>query len=218
MKDSTKVNYTLLSTSSTLSRVRGFTVELLFHLRDGALRTYGLCELTQKTHQYVSAYLKNMRRYGLVEKNDSFWNLTVLGRDFSSYLEREGKYNNIIQKKEERKKKDNRKKEESSQRKFLKQVSIQSWLQDSSPDETERVVVEVLLDHYNKTKGKFIYASSIYDLAERFGVNPSLLPDAMRKLHEDQVIYQWPLHPRPGEHFKVGLKKDFIRKLEESQK
>jgi len=206
MKDSNKPDYVLLSTT-TLGRVRGFTVELLFHLRDGALRTYGLCELTQKTHQYVSAYLKNMRKYGLVEKNDSFWNLTVLGRDFSSYLEREGKHNIIIQKKEERKKKEGRKKPV----KKLKQVSIQAWLLTSTLDDIEKRVVEVLVEHFNKTGSMFRYFNDYYEAAEFFKATSDQIVEAMKHLKQDKVAYPWRDHSLNA--WKIALYKDFVEEL-----
>jgi len=64
-----KESYLSISTSTSFSKIRGFTVELLFQLKNCSLRTADLVELTGKCHQYVNRCLQNMRIYGLVEKN-----------------------------------------------------------------------------------------------------------------------------------------------------
>jgi len=199
----------IISTTS-LGRVRGFTIELLFELKKGPRRCCEIAEITGKSRPHVYRYLKNMEIYGLTEKNSPFWNLTDLGISFISHLET--LYDNIIKSRkiDERKKKESRKKAESYNPKRLKQVPIQLWLQNSSLDDTEKAVVEVLMDHYNKTGSKFLFASGFYELAERLKQNPSLLPQALRKLIEDNIIYVWNL--KSGGYMKVGLKKDFIQK------
>ena len=134
-------------------------------------------ELTGKSRQYVYKYLKNMRNYGLIRKNGVFWELTVLGREFVSYLDMVSKHNTTC-----------RKKEETSHPKTFKQILIQPWLRDSNLDDTEKAVVEVLVDHYNKTGSKFILVKDHYELAERCKVNPSSLDQALKRLREDNII------------------------------
>jgi predicted transcriptional regulator len=74
--------------SLSLSKVRGFTVDLLFALKNNQIRTIELTGLTGKSSQYLNRYLRNMRKYGLVEKEDNaFWTLTEFGRSFLSHLE-----------------------------------------------------------------------------------------------------------------------------------
>lgn len=200
-----------LSTTTSLGRVRGFTVELLFHLKDGPRRCCDLAEITDKTQPYVRRYLGNMWIYGLVEKDGVLWNLSVLGEDFLSYLNIV--YNNILEyrKKKERKKKDKRKKKESSQPKKAKQVPLLPFTRNLSLDDTERRVVEVLVAHYDETGSKFILVKDKYELAERMGLNPNDIGDALKNLHEDHRVYKFTLR-REG-LTKIGLYKAFIESL-----
>jgi len=212
-----KINYELLSTTTSLGRVRGFTLELLKHLENGPKRCHELAEITHKSRWYVWTYLRNMRIYGLVEKNGVFWKLSDLGANFQAYLNI--LYNNIIdsQKKEERKKKERRKKVESSLPKKLKQVGISLFLAESSLADTEKAVVEVLLNHYNKTGSKFILIKNEYDLASKLTTNPQNLMDALANLRQDNIIYLMRAHNFPGYH-KLGLKKAFIELLKKREK
>ena len=113
------MNDPLLSTTSTVSRIRGFSIILLFCLKDGCLRTRDICEKLDKYLQYVNRYLYNLQNYGLVEKVEDFWILTEEGADFIEYLEDVDKRFNIIRKKYERNKKEIRKKKERILRKKI---------------------------------------------------------------------------------------------------
>jgi len=184
-------------------------------LKDGPRRCCELVEITGKSHPYVWRYLKNMQNYGLTEKNGAFWNLTVLGRDFVNHLDI--LYNNIIEyrKKIERKKKESRKKIETSMPKASRQIPIDLWLRSSSFDDLEKEVVEVLVDHYVKTGSKFILVRGVYDLAERLKQNPSALPEALKNLRQDNVIYVY--RSKLNGYWKIGLKKQFVQMLETLQ-
>jgi hypothetical protein len=202
------VDYVLLSTTTSLGRIRGFTLKLLFHLKDGPKRCCDLAEITQKPRNYVYTYLKNMRNYRLAEKNGVFWNLSILGKDFLSYLNIV--YNNIIecQKKEERKRKERTKKVETSLPKRLKQVRFDLWLQNSNLNDTEKEVVEVLMKHYNETGSKFILVKNQYELAEKLAKHPEILTHALKNLVQDNIIYLY--HYKTMGYWKVGIKKAFI--------
>jgi len=204
-------NYQLLSTTTTLGKVRGFTIELLFHLSEGSRRCRDLVEITGKPHSYVWRYLKNMQKYGLVEKNGAFWELSILGREFLSHINI--LYINISEyrKKIERKQKDNRKKVENCTPKKPKQVRISAWLSSSDLNELESKVVEVLVDHYNKTGSKFLYFRDHYEAAEFFECTPDEITKAMRKLKQDKIAYPW--RDRSLNAWKIGLYKDFLERL-----
>jgi ribosome-binding ATPase YchF (GTP1/OBG family) len=173
-----------------------------------------LVEITGKTHWYVWRYLKNMQNYGLVEKNGVFWNLTILGRDFLSYLNIV--YNNIIEyrKKLERKKKEGRKKVESSGQKRLRQVRFDLWLQNSSLSDTEKEVVEVLLKHYNETGSKFILVQNQYELSERLAKHPETVMNALKNLRQDNIIYLY--RSQIQGYWKIGLKKCFLETIQKN--
>jgi len=76
-----------IATTTSVAKVRGFTVSLLFHLKARELRIMDLVDLTGKYHQYVNRYLQNMRNYGLAERYGPFWRLREDGASLLSYFE-----------------------------------------------------------------------------------------------------------------------------------
>ncbi|RLG36785.1 MAG: hypothetical protein DRN91_07085, partial [Candidatus Alkanophagales archaeon] len=113
--------------------------------------------------------------------------------------------------KEEKRKKKGRKKEEKPSQVKPIQVSLQPFLTKLSLSDTEKVVVEYLIDHYNKTGSKFIYIQSIYELAEKLNVNPALLQEAIINLKQDRIC--WLYRDRVYRRWKLGLYKAFVATL-----
>ena len=213
------VRYPITISTTSLAKVRGFTVQLLFCLLDTPKRCCELVEITGKEHRYLWRYLKNMENYGLVLKDGVYWKLTDLGAVFAQYLDKV--YSKIYEyrkkveriQKEHRKNVERKKKEkETSHQQISSQLSIAPWVRDSNPADAARVVVGVLVDHYNRTGSKFILVRDQYELAERCGLNPEALRQALKKLHEDRVVYVW--HWKAEGVFKVGLYKAFVEALE----
>ncbi|MEM3875404.1 MAG: hypothetical protein QXU45_09775 [Candidatus Bathyarchaeia archaeon] len=207
------INYTLLyTTSTTLGRVRGFTITLLYMLFDGGGRCCDLAERSGKSQNYVWRYLKNMQKYGLAMKNGDFWFLTDSGVEFVKYLD--FVYNNIndYRKKVERKSKENKKKVESNQPKTTKQIPISLWLQNSGLDNVEKEVVELLLKHYNETGSKFILIRDNFELAEKLKANPAEVLEALKNLRQDNIIYLYRSDIQG--YWKIGLKTSFITVIE----
>ena len=198
--------------------MRGFTVDLLFALDTGPLRTYALCQRTQKQHQYVETYLSRMEEYGLVMKNDSFWNLTAKGEDFATYMKREDEFleankqtNKQIQHLEYRKKTERKQLEYSILQKVEFQSRFDLWLQNSGLSDVEKGVVDYLVSHYNKTRQKFILVASRYELAEQLNANPETLVDALRQLYQDRVAY---CVKYQSTYWKIGLYVAFLEGLQ----
>lgn len=200
------------TTSQALARVRGFTVDLLQSLKNGGLRTRDICEKTRKPNNYVSRYLWNMQNYGLVMKNASFWNLTVLGQDFVCYLDRESSTVVEVRNLNERKKKEERNLHEGLLRKVEFQSHFDLWLHKNPLSDVEKVVVDTLIEHYQRTGSKFILVETKYELAERLNQNPGDLEHALRKLFQDRVAYLY----RHGLGWKVGLYQAFVESLEKN--
>jgi len=219
MKDSNRVDYALLSTSTTLGRVRGFTIELLYHLQEGRKRCCELVEITGKSHPYVWRYLKRMRNYKLVEKNEGFWFLSDIGVNFVKHLNIV--YNNIIEYRQiiDRKKKEERQLRDTSftnvNKKTEKQIPISLWLQQTDREQVEKEVVEVLVDHYNETGSKFLFFKDIYAMAERFKATPDQINQAMMNLKQDHIVYNY--RDRGHEAWKIGLYKDFVEALRKNE-
>lgn len=216
MKDSTKPDYALLSTTTTtLGRVRGFTIPLLHHLRDGPKHCRDLVEITGKPHSYVWKYLKRSQNYGLVKKNDGLWKLSEIGVNFLLHLDIV--YNNIIEYGQniDRKTTESRKKVDTSftnvKSKTMKQISISAWLHEKDRDKAEVEVVEELVKHYNKTGSKFLFFKDIFEMAERFKTNPDQMNQALMNLKQDRVVYNY--RDRSHNAWKIGLYKDFVEAL-----
>ena len=106
-----------LSTTTSLSRIRGFSIIILECLKDNYLRSSEICEITNKPISYVCRYLYNLQNYGLIEKVEDFWILTEEGADFLEYYECFIKNKNRIRKNYERIMKVNRKNYERCNRK-----------------------------------------------------------------------------------------------------
>lgn len=211
----------LLSTTTSFGRVRGFTVELLFHLKEGPLRTRALCQKTEKSCQYVETYLYRMQEYGLVMKNDSFWNLTTKGQDFTTYMKREEEF--LVNRKQTNKQIQHLNNKTKTKTKHLDNTVVQKvefqsrfdlWLQNSSLNDIEKEVVDQLVSHYKKTKQKFILVASRYELAERLNVNPETLQDALRQLYQDRIAYCVRFQ---GTYWKIGLYVSFLESLEKAK-
>ena len=204
-----EVDFTiLLSTTTSLGKVRGFTVELLFMLSEGGGRCCDLVERSGKPRYIVHKYLERLQKYKLADKIDSFWYLTPQGAEFVKYLKIVNR--NILEcrQKVDRKKTESRQKVDTSEPKKLKQVSISLWLQNSDPSQIEKEVVEVLVDHYNKTGSKFILFRDMYDLAEKIRGSPEATFTAIRRLRQDNIVYLY--RSEIQGYWKLGLKKEFV--------
>ena len=220
------MNGPLLSTTSTLSRIRGFTIELLFLLKDECLTSTEISQRTGKSGNYVRCYLYNMRKYGLVDKELCFWKITILGRKI---IEHYIKVNNIIIESKRKQKKSKRRVKESKRwirknedllcaetsykacRRKSRQIQIEPFLRNCNLDDLEKAVVEVLIDHYNRTGSKFIMVKDQYELAERLKCNPSELPNALKNLRQDGIIYVF--KDKTFNCWKIGLKKAFLEAI-----
>jgi hypothetical protein len=205
-----------ISTTSSLCRVRGFTIDLLFALKEGPRRTYELAEISGKPRGYVYKYLKRMRKYGLVMKNGFFWNLTILGSDFISYFERVSKYSIVCRHLGDRRGTEERHLEDTSRAKASLQARFDLWLQNSSLPDTEKEVVELLCKHYEKTGSKFVLIQNEYELAKEINKNPQDIRPALANLRQENIIYLLRAHDFPGYH-KLGLKKAFVEGLEKRE-
>ena len=221
------MNDPLLSTTSTLSRIRGFSIIILECLKDGYLRSSEIYEITGKPCSYVNRYLYNLRKYGLIERVEDFWILTEEGADFLEYYECFVKNKNRIRKNTERILKVNRKNTERCNRKKedllcaetsfkacrrkTRQIQIEPFLRNCNLDDLEKAVVEVLIEHYNKTGSKFIMVKDQYELAERLNCNPSDLPNALKNLRQDGIIYIF--KDKTFNCWKIGLKKQFLEAI-----
>ncbi|MEM4406204.1 MAG: hypothetical protein QXS68_04085 [Candidatus Methanomethylicaceae archaeon] len=92
------------------------------------------------------------------------------------------------------------------------QLHITSWLKSNHLTDCERVVVEVLVEHFNRTGSPYFYITSPEDLYQH-GVNftPEVVASAIKKLREDGIVYLY--KDKSMGSFKLGLKKQFIESM-----
>jgi len=179
-----KNHSTLTTTSTALGRVRGFSIILLLLLSKGVKRCCELAEETQKSTDYVYSYLKRLQKYGLADISESFWSLTDLGAWFVEYIKRNSAINDIILKSEQ---KENRRRTLKEQKENKNgQIDIALWSKSTDLSGVEKEVVEVLVNHYNKTGSKFILFRDMYDLAEKIKGSPEAVFAAIQKVETGQ--------------------------------
>ena len=208
----TKENKLLLSTTTTPTIYRGFALELLNILKDGSYDVSDLREITGKYRQYLNQYLYRLRNAGYVTKNGQFWKITEEGISFINKKNKVYKNHNIHMDTKENKRKINRNKTENNLSLIKpKQISLSLYLKKFSLSDVEKVVVEYLVDHYNKTGSKFIYIQDIYELAEKLDVNPAMLQEAITNLKQDRIV--WLYRDRVYRRWKLGLYKAFVEIL-----
>jgi len=206
--------YILLS--SCLSNVRGFSIDLLYHLKNHVMTASQLVEITGKYRQYVNQYLYRMRNYGLVEKIGIFWKITDLGISFLLHYEEVSKYRSMRKQKENKKKTKRKQSENSRVSKKPKQVSIELFLQKLSLSDAENKIIEILYRHYVETGSLFVYFpmdiyQDPYQAAEYFKIRPDKVVEAFRHLKQDRIVYKiWDW--RYGA-CKVALYKSFVQTL-----
>ena len=81
------LNNIISSSTTTFSKVRGYSIDILYLLKEGMLTSSDIAELTGKYAQFINVYLNRLRKYGMVEKQGSFWKITEEGLYFLSHLE-----------------------------------------------------------------------------------------------------------------------------------
>ncbi|RJS84094.1 hypothetical protein CW702_02935 [Candidatus Bathyarchaeota archaeon] len=78
----------LSSTTTSLGKVRGFSVHILNLLNRSMLLASEIAEILDKENRYVWAYLTRLKSYGLIERRGQFWYLTDLGEAFIERIKR----------------------------------------------------------------------------------------------------------------------------------
>ena len=208
----------LSNTPTSFSRLRGMTLWIMEILKDGgSVASWQVAEQTMKTCRYVNVYLFRLRKYGIAVKKEEFWFLTDFGMYLTDLLIGLRPYRYRYRYKYNTTTTTTQQHNNTSQPKKPRQVSIEAWLRDSQFGDAERTVVEVLVEHYNRTGSKFFYCPTVYDIAERFHVNPGLVNQTLMSLKQDHLVYS--IKDPRHDAYKIGLYKDFVELLKaEAQK
>ncbi len=89
------------------------------------------------------------------------------------------------------------------------QLNLSVFTNRSDINEPERVVVGVLVQHYERTGQKFRYFRDFYHFCDETGVSAVDAPAAIARLKEEGCVYT-----RKDEFgWKIGLKVDFVERL-----
>jgi hypothetical protein len=89
------------------------------------------------------------------------------------------------------------------------QLNLSIFTSRSDLADPERVVVGVLVEHYERTGEKYRYFSDIYHFCDETGVSAVDAPPAIARLKEEGCIYT-----RKDEFgWKIGLKVNFVERL-----
>jgi len=87
-----------VSSTTTASRIRGFTVELLGLLRNDVVSIFELAEITDRPLKRLRVYLWRLRKYGLIEGDGVFWTANHEGLYVLSLLSSRKKPDEILSK------------------------------------------------------------------------------------------------------------------------
>ena len=211
----------LLKASTTtptvqITRIRGLSLDILALLETrGGLYTPEIAEEIGRSRNHVKVYLSRLLQYGCVDRFARWgWTITALGVETLQYN------NNYIgnRKVTEEQQKGNRKVTESSQASCTtpssRQLNLSLYSEDPDVSEPERVVVLSLAQHYERTGEKYRYYTDMFDFCEQMGISSIGIGETMAKLKQDGVIYVRKETMFEGISWKIGLKKDFVERLQ----
>ena len=199
-----------------ICKIRGFSLDILGELYSkNMLTTPEIASNLDHTIRYVRRYLYNLHKYGCIERKDRWgWVIEPLGVEVLDINN-----NNIDErKKKERRKKGERKEKETSNDSHTtvesRQLDLSLYQSDPNVTEPERVVVAVLVAHYERTGEKYQYYKDTWDFCEKVGISSIDVGEIMAKLKQEGVIYVRKESMFEGISLKVGLKVNFIERLQ----
>lgn len=188
-------------------KFRGKTIDILGILSNsGGMTTREISDQTGIPVRIVSIYCINGEKRGIFERKERWgWQVTSFG-----FLILDINNNNVKTKlkesKNEVKTKLNRTLDSS---KKSHQLNLSVFTNRSDITEPERVVVGVLVKHYERTGEKYRYFRDIYHFCDETGVGAADAQESIARLKEEGCIYT-----RKDEFgWKVGLKVSFVERL-----
>jgi predicted DNA-binding ArsR family transcriptional regulator len=209
-------------TTTTLTKIRGFSVKILKALKEGPKTAPQLSLELCARGEYLRPYLHNLRKYGLVEKNGTFWQTWEIIPDRIDIVNKIININNKVKeevKVSKRRVKAKVKEENASLEERARALKLsenfERFLQQKKLHD-EVVVVKVLrklFEHYLETGSKFVVFTNPEDMEVFFGCYREEIGKAFARLINERVAYKW---QHTGE-IKLALYGDFVKKLWEPQ-
>jgi len=204
----------VLSTTTAVPRAGSFRWDLLFVLNGAQFRTCEIAGITEKPNAYVDSYLRRMRKDGLVTREGYFWILSESGASCLSYLKTVDRYRYRYRHYLDTTTTQHQHSLNTQKPKKLKQTPLLPFLAKFPLPDTQKKVVEVLVDHYDKTGSKFLAPRDQYELSEMVQLDNKILQDVLRNLWQNNIIYKIPVDGVT----KIGLKDNFIDRLLQNEK
>src|SRR3989304_8726891 len=188
-------------------KFRGKTIDILGVLSNsGGMTTREISDHTGIPVRTVGVYCRGGEKRGIFERKERWgWKVTSFGYLILSINNNNGKTNDndMIN---EGKTKDKRTLDSP---KKSHQLNHSVFTNRSDITEPERLVVGVLVEHYERTGQKFRYFRDFYHFCDETGVGAVDAPVAIARLKEEGCIYT-----RKDEFgWKIGLKVDFVERL-----
>lgn len=209
------------TTTVNIARIRGLSLEILalLYSREGAY-VPDIADVLGKSRTYVRQYLHRLLKYGCVDRYDGWgWKITPLGIDIILYNDSIQYNNNNTERNTSVTlplQKRNSSVTVSSHAPHTtassRQLNLSLYSDNPDISDPERAVVVVLAEHYEQTGEKYRYYSDMYDFCEQMGISSIGVNHLIAKLKQEGVIYvMW---MRDLEMWKIGLKKDFVERLQ----
>lgn len=185
----------------------GKTIEILSVLSNsGGMTTKEISDVTGIPVRKVWTYCDNGEKRGLFERKERWgWNATPFGF-FVLYIN-----NNNVQTKSKQSinKVQTKYNRTLDSPKKSQQLNLSVFTNRSDITEPERVVVEVLVKHFERTGEKYRYFRDFYHFCDETGVGAVDAPEAIARLKEEGCIYT----RRDEFGWKIGLKVNFVERL-----
>lgn len=203
----TSITSTPTNLISNPCKFRGKTIEILGVLSNsGGMTTMEIADQTGIPVRIVSIYCINGEKRGIFERKERWgWKVTSFG-----FLILDINNNNVKTKLKESKNEVKTKLNRTlDSPKKSHQLDLSVFANRSDITEPERVVVEVLVKHFERTGEKYRYFRDFYHFCDETGVGAVDAPPAIARLKEEGCIYT-----RKDEFgWKIGLKVGFVEKL-----
>ena len=188
-------------------KFRGKTIEILGILSNsGGMTTKEIADQTGIPIKTVNVYCWLGEKRGIFERRERWgWNATSFGFFILSINNNKDKssINEVLIK------------DKSSINHLYKvpkkshQLNLSIFTSRSDIENPERVVVGVLVEHYERTGEKYRYFRDLYHFCDETGVSAADAPTTIARLKEEGCIYT-----RKDEFgWKIGLKVGFVERL-----
>jgi hypothetical protein len=189
-------------------KFRGKTIEILGILSSsGGLTAKEISDKTGIPLRQVWTYCKNGEKRGILERKERWgWQVTPFG-----FFVLDINNNNNVQTKYKQgtNKVQTKYKPALDSPKKSQQLNLSVYTNRSDITDPERVVVEVLVKHFERTGETYRYFRDFYHFCDETGVGAVDAPAAIARLKEEGCIYT-----RKDEFgWKIGLKVNFVERL-----